>query len=136
MARQVGEQAISAGIMPSDDVESEEPYLYLGLTSLTMLEAAIRSMALPVGFQLSDGMLLTPEQCPADFAELFQVLMEAKRLLIAAEFSPEEMNVLRRVALFTETRRCAAQSLLSHMYRLLLWPDSICPLGWRWTLLS
>jgi hypothetical protein len=43
---------------PPEDVLDSEPFLYLGLTALTLLEATLRSLSVD-GFQLSDGLLLT-----------------------------------------------------------------------------
>jgi hypothetical protein len=54
----VGEASLSCGALPVQDVLDAEPYLYLGLTALTLLEATLRSLAVD-GFQLSDGMLLS-----------------------------------------------------------------------------
>lgn len=54
----VGEASLSCGTLPVQDVLDSEPYLYLGLTALTLLEATLRSLGVD-GFQLSDGMRLS-----------------------------------------------------------------------------
>lgn len=77
---QVGETALLQGLLTSEDCVDNEPFLYLGLPALTMLEALVRSLpASPAdskggestqeaggGILLAIGRTVTADNCPPE----------------------------------------------------------------------
>lgn len=100
-AFEVGEVAVSAGLIAPEDVEDQEVYLFLGLPALTLLEAVLRSLPDPgPSISMSDGLVVTPETCPPEFKPLFSALSRVKTELLTGELSSTEQRALRAVVLY------------------------------------
>eukprot|EP01062_Namystynia_karyoxenos_P058666 TRINITY_DN50181_c0_g1_i1.p1 TRINITY_DN50181_c0_g1~~TRINITY_DN50181_c0_g1_i1.p1 ORF type:complete len:455 (+),score=109.08 TRINITY_DN50181_c0_g1_i1:79-1365(+) len=106
-AVEVGRQCIQAGLMARDDVEAQEPALFLGLPGLTMLECVLRSLEEenPLALRLANGTVVTPETFePGDAAGLaiHAALVEGRRRVQALHFEADEVARLRRAVLHAE----------------------------------
>lgn len=110
-AFEVGEAAVRARLLPVDDLECEEAYLFIGLPSLTILEALHRSLPLDDGVELATGAVVTRASCPPQHAELLRALLDAKAQLRAAAASPAELQALRRVVLFAASPSAREEAL-------------------------
>ncbi|CAE8624125.1 unnamed protein product [Polarella glacialis] len=119
-----GRQAVSDGLIPRADIEAQEPYLFLGLPGLCLLEVVLRSLTAPEGsLQLASGELLSVETlpcCTSDGApelgapELFSALLAARAAMrsspdsssscgsssSASAFAEADLSLLRRCVLF------------------------------------
>lgn len=65
-----------------DDVELQEPFLFIGLPACALFMTIFRSFADPKGIILMDTRRVVKETCPGTFKEMFEMLMETKRSLM------------------------------------------------------
>merc|ERR1712216_982484 len=82
-----------------------EPYLFLGLSGLTMLELALRSLRAPDGsLILASGKVLSRSQLPSGPGSeaLFSAILHAIRHLREAALSDDEVKLLRKAVLHAE----------------------------------
>ena len=77
-AHELASRCLQLCVLTMDDFQSEEPFLYIGLPSLILIEAVHRSLDCPDGFILSTGMKLTEGNCP-EKEKLLYVSMQASR---------------------------------------------------------
>lgn len=103
-----GEQAVSSGVLPADDVECREGHVYLGLPGLTLLEAVLRSLVVDQpGIVLARRVLVRTEMCPKEVLPMFQELVEVrdelKRLGVAK--TSDDADFLRQTVLFAGADR-------------------------------
>lgn len=103
-AVEVGVAAVRAGHLDVDDVECMEPHVYLGLTGLSLLEAAFRSArnGRP-GITLASNVLVRRDRCPEEVVEMFIALEDVRDAVREAGFecghgdeSSPEADFLRR----------------------------------------
>lgn len=107
-----GVKSIEQEIISKDDVEAQEPYIFLGLPGLTLLELAIRSLNAEDGSMvLASGQILTRQCLPdgAGNAELFQAIVHATRALRKASLSEVQLTRLRHAVVRCEGTKCDSQ---------------------------
>jgi hypothetical protein len=98
------------GIIPFEDVQDEEPYLFLGLLSVTILECVVRSLN-SGGMKMILGDKLTEFKCPEEGKGLFRNLEEIKLTMMMSSLSIDELKLLKRIVLGAEP----ADSILARM---------------------
>lgn len=74
----MAEQTLILGIIPKEDLQSQEPYIYTALSSHTILEAMVRSRDLKNGVWLIENRVVTLENCPDKYKELAKLLLILK----------------------------------------------------------
>jgi hypothetical protein len=68
----------TANFIPHEDLEGQEPYLFIGLPALTLYFAIMRSIDDPDGIVFFDGRRMITETCPDNFKMLFNMLVSSK----------------------------------------------------------
>merc|ERR1711924_165604 len=104
-ARACGVKAVEQGVISVADVEEQEPYLFLGLPGLTLLELALRSLDAETDtLVLACGAVLSRRSLPegAGSTELFVALIHATHELREVAFSDEDVSHLRQAVLRAE----------------------------------
>lgn len=104
-ARACGIEALRNGTISAADVEEQEPYLFLGLPGLAVLELVIRSIDAQEGtLVLASGAVLSRQTLPEGQGsrELFGVVMHAVRELRTAGFCKAQLSRLRHAVLRIE----------------------------------
>jgi len=107
-----GVKSIEEEIISKDDIEAQEPYIFLGLPGLTLLELAIRSLNAEDGSMvLASGQILTRQCLPdgAGNAELFQAIVHATRALRKAALSEVQLTRLRHAVVRCEGTECDSE---------------------------
>lgn len=97
-----GREALAAGSISGDELEAQEPFLFVGLPGLCMLEAVLRSERCPPeALQLVTGQLLTARNLPDGPAvpQLFAAMLRARQDLEALRLRPEEVQFARQTVL-------------------------------------
>lgn len=102
-----GKAALASGLISFEDVAAQEPYLFLGLPGLCILECVLRSLppkASPNALVLADGREISPDSVPVgDGApELFAALLHAKHAVVEAKLDGDRVNRLRIAVLRAE----------------------------------
>lgn len=78
----IGRSLVASGAIVREDLDAREPYLYIGLPSLTVLQALLRSgPGAAGGITLIGGVVITADTCPPEAAALYLTLMRAKAAL-------------------------------------------------------
>ena len=89
-----------------DDLEACEPFLFIGLPSLTLLNLIVRSVQDPTGLVFIDLRRIEKHTCPANFLQMFDMLIETKRGLQALmPLQEPEMQWIQKVLLFAGADR-------------------------------
>jgi hypothetical protein len=103
----------SSSYITVDDIELQEPYLYIGLPAVSLLNMIFRSrydfsheFAIN-SLRLIDGRIVTTETCPESYQRMFQLLIETKREMLRLEPSlcVEEMDWLRETMLYAAAEK-------------------------------
>jgi hypothetical protein len=82
------------GIIPYEDVQDEEPYLFLGLLSVTILECVVRSLN-SGGMKMILGDKLTELSVPEEGKGLYRNLEDIKATLVTSSLSMDELKLLK-----------------------------------------
>jgi hypothetical protein len=69
----------------SDDIELQEPYLFIGLPACTLFTVIFRSFSDVDGIVLGDSRRVTLENCPDGFKEMLEMLLVTKTSLLELE---------------------------------------------------
>ena len=99
-AYEISNQCLQLNVLTMDDFVSEEPFLYLGLPSLTLIEAAHRSIDTPGRIVLSTGMQLTQDNCPPKYKLLYLCMETSRDRLKTLELNDCEIAVMKLRLLF------------------------------------
>lgn len=102
-----GSGALAKGLISDDDVASQEPYLFLGLPGLCMLECILRSSGpniSPTALLLTDGREILASDVPTEDGapELFAAMLYAKRVISEANLDQGRLKRLKRAVLRAE----------------------------------
>lgn len=100
-----GQAAVAEGTIAVADIEEAEPYLFIGLPGLTLLELVVRSIPAQEGtLVLASGAVLSRDRLPEGqgSAELFAAVTHAVQELKAAAFNEADLIRLRRAVLRAE----------------------------------
>lgn len=91
-----------------DEVELQEPYLYIGLPSVSLLNMILRSRydsspATLSYLRLIDGRVVSETTCPESYRVMFQILLQTKQEMCRLEpaIQLEEMDWLRETFLYS-----------------------------------
>ena len=85
-----------------DELEMQEPFLFIGIPAVALMETVIRSLRDPEGLVFVDGRRVNAETCPEGFRQLFELLVETKSRLNAVRALEEHETVwVRQVMLFS-----------------------------------
>lgn len=76
-----GISALRDGLITRDDLEMQEPYLFIGLPSLSLCNTVFRRPQDSHCLTFIDGRRITRETCPPALKELFDMLLNTKVLL-------------------------------------------------------
>lgn len=104
------EQTWQAGIrayrthnfVTTEDLEMQEPYLFIGIPAVALMEMVLRSVGDPEGLIFIDGRRVTHETCVENFLLMFQLLMETKNKLRSIEtLSTNEKLWLHQLLLYS-----------------------------------
>lgn len=68
-----------------DDIDMQEPYLFIGLPACTLFMTIFRSFRDPHGIVLQDMRRVELDNCPESFKEMFEMLMVTKARLLEIE---------------------------------------------------
>lgn len=73
-------EALETGLITTDDLESQEPFLYMGLPALTLLKVVDNSWNCPMGIRLTNGAVVDIHNCPKEesFSEFLNSLLLCK----------------------------------------------------------
>ena len=99
-AHELASQCLLLNVLTMDDFQSEEPFLYIGLPSLILIEVVHRSLDSPNGFILSTGMKLTQENCPEKEKLLFVSMQASRDRLQLINLDKHELAVMKLRLLF------------------------------------
>ena len=80
-AYELSNQCLQLNVLIMDDFVCEEPFLYMGLPSLIVIEVVHRSLDCTDGFILSTGMKLTADNCPEKHRLLYACMQASKARL-------------------------------------------------------
>jgi len=105
--QECGSAALAKGLISEDDVASQEPYLFLGLPGLCILECVLRSShpsMSPTALLLSDGREVKANDLPEEdgVPELFAAMLYAKRVISEANLDHCRQTRLRCAVLRAE----------------------------------
>eukprot|EP00656_Telonema_subtile_P012050 TRINITY_DN16041_c0_g1_i1.p1 TRINITY_DN16041_c0_g1~~TRINITY_DN16041_c0_g1_i1.p1 ORF type:complete len:251 (+),score=63.67 TRINITY_DN16041_c0_g1_i1:188-940(+) len=101
-------ESLRALMLDVDDVEGLEPFLFLGLAALTLLEVVLRSRG-GNGLQLACGIAVTAHTVPEEVAELYSALAQCKVMAEEHALGPEDEEFLRYAVLFAEAEESEVQ---------------------------
>ena len=99
-AHEISSQCLQLGVLTIDDFQCEEPFLYIGLPSLILIEVVHRSLDCPDGFILSTGMKLTQGNCPEKEKLLFVSMQASRDRLQLISLNKFELAVMKLRMLF------------------------------------
>jgi hypothetical protein len=96
------ESALNSGLLTPQDLADQEPWMYLGLTSITALETVLR--APPTGpFRLAlRDLEVSLENMPEEGKGLFCAFQQLREQVVRAQLTPAEANELRRSCLWSD----------------------------------
>jgi len=101
---QAGVWAHTANFITKDDLEGQEPYLFIGLPALTLYLAVERSIDDPDGLIFFDGRRMITETCPNNFKVFFDMLISSKLSLKSImPMSEEEKSWTRQFLLYSSS---------------------------------
>jgi len=98
--------ACDTNLVPIDDIEAFEPYLFIGLPALALFNTVARSLVDPAGLVLKDTRRVLDSNCPPNFRQLFELLLTTKGLL--NEITPLDANDkswIRQLLIFSDSDR-------------------------------
>lgn len=101
-----GRSAVTSGTLSVEDVEDQEPFLFLGLPALTVFEALMRSLQAPANcIVLSSGHQVTPANVPEESGgrSMLEAMILTKAQIIKTVLSSSEVDALRRKILESDT---------------------------------
>ena len=99
-AYELANQCLQLNVLIMDDFVCEEPFLYMGLPSLIVIEVVHRSLDCTDGFILSTGMKLTAENCPENHRLLYACMQASKARLEQLQLNTYELAVMKLRLLF------------------------------------
>ena len=118
------EQALRVGVnayrsqefISTDDLELQEPYLFIGIPALALYSLIIRSLPDPDGLIFIDGRRVTDQTCPESFHMLFGLLIETKqRLVTITSMSQDEENWIQQFLLYSSSNKAFQGELLAFL---------------------
>eukprot|EP00658_Telonema_sp_P-2_P030351 TRINITY_DN22932_c0_g1_i2.p1 TRINITY_DN22932_c0_g1~~TRINITY_DN22932_c0_g1_i2.p1 ORF type:complete len:280 (-),score=59.51 TRINITY_DN22932_c0_g1_i2:251-1090(-) len=95
-------EALRDGLLSPDAVHELDPFLFIGLPGLTLLEAVLRSRG-NVGLEMSTGLVVTASNVPAEVAGLYRALDTCKLAMEPFDLTQHDCEFLRYAVLFAET---------------------------------
>jgi hypothetical protein len=108
--------AASAGMafqyLTIDEIESQEPFLYIGLPAVSLLNMILRSRydtspnSMP-SLRLIDGRVVSEKTCPESYRPMFQILLQTKQAMCQLELPIQEQEIawLRETLLYAGSER-------------------------------
>jgi hypothetical protein len=95
------EQVYAAGIwglhyghlITLDDIEIQEPFIYIGLPSISLFNLVTRARDDTEALTMIDGRRVSTETCPPTYKELFQMLLATKSSLQRLDPAMSEVEV-------------------------------------------
>jgi len=78
---------VQAVWITADDVDMQEPYLFIGLPASTLFMTIVRSFRDPDGIVLKDSRRVVLQNCPDGFQEMFEMLIVTKNSLLELDLS-------------------------------------------------
>ena len=99
-AYELANQCLQLNVLIMDDFVCEEPFLYMGLPSLIVIEVVHRSLDCTDGFILSTGMKLTQDNCPEKHRLLYACMQASKARLEQLQLNTYELAVMKLRLLF------------------------------------
>ncbi|KAI6651724.1 hypothetical protein LOD99_4972 [Oopsacas minuta] len=99
-AYELANQCLQLTVLNMDDFVCEEPFLYMGLPSLILIEVVHRSLDCTDGFILSTGMKLTGDNCPEKHMLLFACMQASRGRLKLLQLNTNELAVMKLRLLF------------------------------------
>ena len=99
-AYELSNQCLQLNVLIMDDFVCEEPFLYMGLPSLIVIEVVHRSLDCTDGFILSTGMKLTADNCPEKHRLLYACMQASKARLEQLQLNTSELAVMKLRLLF------------------------------------
>lgn len=103
------EQAMHAGVrahytqrsISRDDLEMQEPYLFIGIPAVALMDTVLRSLHDPECLVFVDRRRVNLQTCPDNFKMMFQLLMETKTNLNSVpKLTSNEESWARQFLLF------------------------------------
>ena len=99
IAYELSMRCLSLGVLVVDDFVELEPFLFIGLPSLVLVEAVHRSMD-HEGFILATGTVVTAENCPDEVKHMFHAVARFKKMFSELELNSFELSWLKLNLLF------------------------------------
>jgi hypothetical protein len=85
-----------------DDLYLQEPFLFIGIPSLTLLNTILRSIDDPNALIFIDGRRISKDKCPETFLKLYELLTETKiQLRQLPPLTENEITWLQQFLLFS-----------------------------------
>lgn len=94
----VTEVLINGNITP-ENIEDQDPFIYVGLSALTILSVTLQTLQSP-GIPLLNGSVVTMANCPKEsgYQELFTQLLRIKAQLAEAKLNEDQLQLVRLYA--------------------------------------
>ena len=99
IAYELSMRCLYLGVLMVDDFTELEPFLFIGLPSLVLVEAVHRSMD-HEGIVLATGIVVTAENCPDEVRDMFHAIARFKKLFSELELNSFELSWLKLTLLF------------------------------------
>ena len=99
IAYELSMRCLSLGVLVVDDFTELEPFLFIGLPSLVLVEAVHRSMDCE-GIVLATGTVVTAENCPDEVMNMFHAIARFKKMFSELELNSFELSWLKLNLLF------------------------------------
>ncbi|KAI6649328.1 hypothetical protein LOD99_11694 [Oopsacas minuta] len=100
IAYELSIQCIHLGVLVVDDFAGLEPFLFIGLPSLVLVEAVHRSIE-HEGIVLATGTVVTETNCPDGVKSMFQAIDRFKKKFLELDLNTFELSWLKLNLLFT-----------------------------------
>lgn len=90
----MAEMTIISGLIPKDDLISQESYIYFGLSSFAIIESVLNSKDCQ-GIRLFNGAVVTSLSCPPTYKNLFEILIKLKIMISSRNLSEQQVQCIR-----------------------------------------
>lgn len=94
----MAEMTILSGLIPKEDLISQDSYIFFGLSSFAIIESVLNSKGCP-GIRLFNGGIVISTNCPPGYKDLFDVLMKLKMSMTSRNLSEQQIRYIRIKAL-------------------------------------
>ena len=92
-------QCLNLGVLVLEDFSNLEPFMFIGLPSLVLVEAVHRSIDYE-GIILATGIVVTAENCPGEITKLFHTIDRFKKNFSELGLNTHELCLLKLNLLF------------------------------------